>query len=121
MLFNSLEFIVLFLPVVVVLHFAFARWSADAPVCSTAACSLAFYTWWNPPFILLPVVSIAANYLLARQMMQTEQARWLFIAGIVGNLAVLCYFKYADFLVSIVDGHKALMPNVPLALSFTTF
>src|SRR5262245_50201597 len=103
MLFNSLEFIVLFLPVVVGLHFAFARWSAGAAVCSTAVCSLAFYAWWNPPFILLPVVSIAANYLLARQMMQTDQARarWLFIAGIVGNLAVLCYFKYADFLVSI--------------------
>jgi alginate O-acetyltransferase complex protein AlgI len=45
----------------------------------------------------------------------------LMIAGVAANLAVLCYFKYADFLLSIVDGHTSKAPDVPLALSFTTF
>ena len=45
----------------------------------------------------------------------------MLIAGIAANVLVLCHYKYADFLLSIVDGHKAVPPNVPLALSFTTF
>src|SRR6266853_1629709 len=36
-------------------------------------------------------------------------------------LLFLGYFKYFDFFLSIVDGHKAVPPKVPLALSFTTF
>jgi alginate O-acetyltransferase complex protein AlgI len=123
MLFNSLEFIFLFLPVVVFAHFTLARWSMDAAVLGTAIASLVFYAWWNPPFVALPIASILINFQIARWISAAESAasrRWL-IAGILGNLLVLCYFKYADFLVSIVDGHKPVAPNVPLALSFTTF
>ena len=43
------------------------------------------------------------------------------ILGICANMAVLIYFKYADFLLSIVTGMPAGAPKVPLALSFTTF
>jgi alginate O-acetyltransferase complex protein AlgI len=123
MLFNSLEFIFLFLPIVVVLHFALARRSMDAAITGTAVASLAFYAWWNPPFVVLPIVSILANFGLARWIAASTPitARHLLIAGIVGNLLVLCYFKYADFLLSIFDGHPTTPPNVPLALSFTTF
>jgi alginate O-acetyltransferase complex protein AlgI len=123
MLFNSLEFIFLFLPIVVLLHFALARISIDAAVIGTATASLVFYAWWNPPFVLLPMGSIVANFTLARWMAGCAPAasRRLLIAGIVGNVLVLCYYKYADFLISIYDGHRAMPPNVPLALSFTTF
>ncbi len=123
MLFNTPEFIFLFLPAAVVLHFALARWSVDAAVIGTTFSSLVFYAWWNPPFVILPAASIALNFWLAARMVAAEPlaARALLIAGIVGNLLVLGYFKYADFLLSIVDGHKAVPPKVPLALSFTTF
>ena len=123
MLFNSLEFIFLFLPAAVLLHFTLARWSIDAAIIGTAAASLIFYAWWNPPFVVLPIISILANFQLARWMAaaQKSTARSLLIAGYAGNLLVLGYFKYADFLLSIYDGHKAVAPNVPLALSFTTF
>jgi len=123
MLFNSPDFLFLFLPAAVVLHFALARWSMNAAIAGTILASLAFYAWWNPPFVVLPVASILVNFWLARRMIAAEEktARAILIAGIAANLLVLCHFKYSDFLLSIVDGHKAAPPNVPLALSFTTF
>jgi alginate O-acetyltransferase complex protein AlgI len=123
MLFNTPEFIFLFLPIAVVLHFTLASWNVNAAVVGTTISSLVFYAWWNPPFVAMPVVSILANFWLAGRMAAAPPvaARYLLIAGIAGNLAILCYFKYADFLLSIIDGHKTRPPNVPLALSFTTF
>jgi D-alanyl-lipoteichoic acid acyltransferase DltB (MBOAT superfamily) len=123
MLFNSPEFIFLFLPVVVLLHFTLAAWSVNAAVVATTISSLVFYAWWNPPFVALPVVSILANFWIARRMTaaKPDAARYLLIAGVAANLALLCYFKYSNFLLSIIDGRKNIPPNVPLALSFTTF
>ncbi len=123
MLFNSSEFIFVFLPFAVLLHFALARWSVTAAVSATTLTSLLFYAWWNPPFVLLPALSIAANFLIAQAMRGSDEgnARRLLIIGIVANLAVLGWFKYGDFLLSIVEGRRPNAPEVPLALSFTTF
>jgi alginate O-acetyltransferase complex protein AlgI len=123
MLFNSQEFIFLFLPLAVMLHFALARWSAEAAIVGTTVSSLVFYAWWNPPYVLLLIASLAGNFWLARQIVAARPpgARLLLIAGIVGNVLVLAYYKYAGFLLSIVSGTTAAPPNVPLALSFTTF
>ena len=123
MLFNTPEFIFLFLPLAVALHFALARWSVEAAVVGTAVTSLLFYGWWNPPFVAMPIASIAVNFWIAQRMCAAEPgaAKRLLILGIAANLLVLCWFKYADFLLSILDGHRAAPPNVPLALSFTTF
>jgi alginate O-acetyltransferase complex protein AlgI len=71
----------------------------------------------------LPILSIAINFMLAQLIRASNErvARQLLIAGIAANLLVLGYFKYADFFVSIVEGRKPVMPDIPLALSFTTF
>jgi alginate O-acetyltransferase complex protein AlgI len=123
MLFNTPEFIFLFLPVAVILHFTLSAWSVNAAVVATTISSLVFYAWWNPPFVALPIVSILANFWLARRMAAAapDAARYLLIAGVAGNLALLGYFKYWNFLLSIIDGRQAAPANVPLALSFTTF
>jgi len=123
MLFNSPEFIFFFLPCAVALHFFLARHSVEAAVIGTTLSSLAFYAWWNPPFIILPVASILVNFWLARRIVVAGDttARNLVIIGIVANVLVLCDYKYADFLLSIIDGHRPVPPKVPLALSFTTF
>jgi D-alanyl-lipoteichoic acid acyltransferase DltB (MBOAT superfamily) len=123
MLFNSSEFIFVFLPFAVLLHFALARWSVTAAVAATTLTSLLFYAWWNPPYVLLPVISIAGNFLIAQAMRAATEstARRLLAIGIVANLAVLGWFKYGDFVVSIFEGRKPNAPDVPLALSFTTF
>jgi alginate O-acetyltransferase complex protein AlgI len=123
MLFHTSEFIFLFLPAAVALHFILARLSVSSAIVATTITSLAFYTWWKPPFILLPVLSILANFYIARQIARAPEAaaRRLLIVGIVANLAVLGWFKYADFLLSIFQGRKPGIAEVPLALSFTTF
>ncbi len=123
MLFNSYEFIFLFLPVAVVTHFLAARRSIVAAVCVTAVSSLIFYAWWKPPFVVLPILSIVLNFALARQILIAEPAlkRRLVYAGVVLNLLVLGYFKYFDFAMSVVVQRNPAVPEVPLALSFTTF
>src|ERR1700692_3176087 len=104
MLFPTPEFIFLFLPAVVFLHFTLARWNSGAAIIGTTVSSLFFYAWWNPPFVLIPVLSLIANFWLARwiQRAEADRSRGLVIFGVAANLLVLCYFKYADFLVSIV-------------------
>src|SRR4051812_10546375 len=122
MLFNSSEFIFVFLPLAVLLHFALAYWSVTAAVSATTVTSLLFYAWWSPPFVLLPMLSIGVNFLLAHAMRASDpHARRLLIIGIAANLAVLGWFKYGDFFASILETRKPNTPEVPLALSFTTF
>ncbi len=123
MLFNSYEFIFLFLPLALTAHFLAARWNISFAVIVTTVSSLIFYAWWKPPFVLLPIASIILNFLLARKILATEPARRraLVLAGVVGNLLVLGYFKYADFVLSVFEQRPAALPDVPLALSFTTF
>lgn len=124
MLFNSYEFILLFLPLAVIAHFTAARLSVTAAILTTTASSLAFYAWWNPPFVLLPIASIVINFLLAHRISMTKgrAQQALVVVGVTANLAVLCYFKYADFFLSVLERRSDFAaPNVPLALSFTTF
>jgi alginate O-acetyltransferase complex protein AlgI len=122
-LFNSVEFIFLFLPAAISLHFYAARYGRLTAVTATACSSLLFYAWWNPPFLLLPVSSILLNFCLARAIVRATPARaWhITIAGICLNLGVLIYFKYANFLLALVQNTNIVAQNVPLALSFTTF
>ena len=123
MLFNSTEFIFLFLPLALAVHILATRRSADAAILVTTLSSLVFYAWWRPPFVLLPLASILGNFCIARRMGAAGPgaARALLLAGIAANLAVLGYFKYADFALSIIEGRQPRAPEVPLALSFTTF
>jgi alginate O-acetyltransferase complex protein AlgI len=123
MLFNTPEFIFVFLPAALALHFALARWSVEAAVIGTGISSLVFYAWWNPPFLFLPIASVAGNFWLARLIARSESAaaRCLFLLGIAGNVGVLAYYKYGDFLASILTGDRPAAANVPLALSFITF
>jgi alginate O-acetyltransferase complex protein AlgI len=123
MLFNTAEFIYVFLPVAVVLHFIAARRSPTAAIVVTTLTSLFFYAWWKPPFVLLPVLSILGNLWIARRIAAASSAegRRLMLVGIAANLAVLAYFKYFDLAMSVIEGRAPRPPDVPLALSFTTF
>jgi alginate O-acetyltransferase complex protein AlgI len=123
MLFSAPEFIFLFAPLAVALHFALARWSIEAALLGTTCTSLIFYGWWNPPFVVLPLLSIFGNFLLAKAMVASDAAtsRTLMWTGIATNLLVLFHYKYTDFALSVFHGTTAPPPSVPLALSFTTF
>ena len=123
MLFNSHEFILLFLPLALAAHFLVARFSTVAAVLTTTVSSLLFYAWWKPPFVALPISSILLNFWLAQEIVRTPPPRrkYLAVVGAAANLLVLGYFKYFDFLVAIFAHRAPTPPDVPLALSFTTF
>ena len=129
MLFHSQPFILAFLPACLAGCFMLRRFAGrNWALAWLLAASLFFYGWWNPPFVLLLLCSIAANYglgqrilRLARAERRTPARRWL-IAGIAGNLALLGWFKYADFLLHMAaPGAQSLGIFLPLAISFFTF
>ena len=133
MLFNSPEFVLAFLPVALCGFFLAGR--AGGPLWALrwlVGASLFFYGWWNAKFVLLLIGSIVANYLLGQHILRLSLAgqqraarRWL-IAGISLELALLGWFKYANFLLQSVAGAAGLhAPELniflPLAVSFFTF
>ncbi|HLJ21903.1 MAG TPA: MBOAT family protein [Stellaceae bacterium] len=129
MLFNSYEFIFLFLPVTAALYFLIGRRSQDLAALWLALASLFFYGYWNPAYLPLLLVSIAANFGVGRLIAASDAPaprRALLIAGLVFDLTLLGYYKYAGFLVEAANDALGLalpVPEIylPLGISFFTF
>ena len=129
MLFNSYGFIFVFLPVVFAGFFCISRVGHKLAALWLAAASLFFYGWWNPRFVLLLLASIFANYAfgyLIGRSRGTARGKTLLVSALVSNLAVLAFFKYANFFLATVSGLgiEHLQPLdvvLPLGISFFTF
>lgn len=127
LLFNSYEFMFLFLPVTLVVYFGLARrrWTRGA-VGWLAAASFFFYGWWDVRYVPLLLGSIVFNFLMGRGIEGAQRKkRWL-VGGIVVNLLLLGYFKYTGFFLSTwnqVFGSGYAVPQIvlPLGISFFTF
>jgi alginate O-acetyltransferase complex protein AlgI len=130
-LFNSFIFIFGFLPLALLLTYIARPYSTPAKAVLTIL-SLGFYAWWYPPHLALLLASIVFNYLVGDRIQQAYAAdqsamtsRWLTL-GIVVDLAMLGWFKYADFVahnVGLALHHNYDLPRIalPLAISFFTF
>src|SRR5579872_1258199 len=107
MLFNSYQFIFVFLPVVLFGYFAANRLGPTAPVIWLALASLVFYSFSNWPFVALLLASIAFNYfigwLLISRNLREKPRFAVLTAGVAGDLAALGVFKYAGFVVANVN------------------
>ncbi len=117
MLFNSLEFLYLFLPVTAGLfylasHFRLLRLSKHILLWA----SFCFYAYWKVSYFLLILFKIITNYFLAVAIGKGGGKRWLWL-GAVFNLGILCYFKYWGFLTL----QTAAVVSIPLGISFYTF
>ena len=129
MLFNSYVFLFLFLPVTLAIYFVAGRWSRRLAVLWMAMASLGFYAWWNPPYVGLLLGSILFNYAIGLMLVRLSGAtsrRGLLAVAVAANLALLGYFKYANFFVAnariLFDTHWQLAPILlPLGISFFTF
>ncbi|HEU0082634.1 MAG TPA: MBOAT family protein [Bradyrhizobium sp.] len=126
MLFSSWAFLFQFLPATA-LAFAAARLhSPRAGILVLAAASLIFYGAWKPVYLLVLLGSIAFNFLLGLKMQDPARRRRLGALGVALNLALLCFFKYTNFLfdsVSALTGAPLPFVTVvlPLGISFFTF
>jgi alginate O-acetyltransferase complex protein AlgI len=98
------------------------------------AASFYFYASWNQWLALIIGVSTTIDYFVARGMASSENTRWrklLLCITIVGNLSLLCYFKYANFFLHSVEealramGSTSSLPVLqvilPIGISFYTF
>lgn len=125
MLFNSLEFLLLFLPLCVVPFYIIAQYSQKAALSYLLLCSLLFYSVWNPVYIGLLLSSIAINFILGH-ILQKKPSKSLMAGAILLNLSSIAYFKYMDFFIDISNqtwGTNVPMQNIilPLGISFFTF
>jgi alginate O-acetyltransferase complex protein AlgI len=124
MLFNSYQFLLLFLPISLALY-ALADSRPGLRIPTLVALSLVFYGAWNPAFLILLIASIVLNWLAAQAYAASKRVALIAIA-ITGNLSLLFLFKYANFFISNVDSLFNLPVTrlnliLPLGISFFTF
>ena len=133
MLFNSYEFIYLFLPATALLFFALSstgRLTLAAGWLGLA--SVLFYGYWSPRYTLLLLASIAANFFMGRGILRLRdqgrsgEGRLLLTAAVIFNLGLLAYYKYANLLVDTVNalagaGLQWEHIVLPIGISFFTF
>lgn len=133
MLFNSYEFIFLFLPISLIVYFYLNK--KRLTVASNAwllFASLAFYSWWNIKYLPLILISILFNYTIGYLLVEHDKIKKrvitkkrIFTFGLLGNIAFLGYFKYMDFFIgnmnTILKTDLPLLQIVlPLGISFFT-
>src|SRR4029077_10621337 len=95
MLFNDYAFLLVFLPASLVIY-RFADPHPQWRIGVLVILSFVFYGYWSPPFIILLALWMPVNFPPARPYRATKSAG--FIRGaIVANLAVLGFFKSANF------------------------
>ena len=125
MVFSSITFLFLFLPLVIFLYFLFENVKYRNVVLLIA--SLFFYTWGESGLVLVMVFSILLNYLAGVGIVSSERNRKTYLSiGIALNLATLGYFKYVNFFTENINQlFKVDFENVPIHLpigiSFFTF
>jgi D-alanyl-lipoteichoic acid acyltransferase DltB (MBOAT superfamily) len=130
MLFNSYEFIFIFLPVVLVGYLFLVRSGHRAVIAWLAIASIAFYGYWKPAFLLVLAASITMNYLCSRLIIKAGEEsgfkRLVLVAGVTANLLLLGYYKYFFHFLSFLTEHAVLHHHwqnvlLPLGISFFTF
>ena len=127
MLFSSIEFFVIFLSSVILLYFVLPKRLRNGVLLFF---SLIFYAWGEPIYVLLMIFSIILNFISGLAVHKSgeniKKKKTALICSVVVNLALLGFFKYADFLITNLN----LIPNVnipalnislPIGISFFTF
>jgi D-alanyl-lipoteichoic acid acyltransferase DltB (MBOAT superfamily) len=131
MVFNSYQFILIFLPSVYVaflIAHRFGGWPAAIKV--LAAASLAYYGLWGALLLAILVASLAFNFTCGRFISALAEnrraARNVMLAALLANLGLLGYLKYANFFIDVANqvsgtGYSHIDLIVPIGVSFFTF
>ena len=126
MLFNSLEFIYIFLPVTLALFYLASRFRLlKLSQFILLAMSCLFYGYWKVAYFLLILFKIVTNQALAI-LLERKKSKFVLWFGIIFNLGLLCYFKYYNFFIDIANDFSPLQAlhinvTIPLGISFYTF
>ena len=125
MVFSSIIFLWIFLPLVFVINLFMAGRLSNIFL---LLASLFFYAWGEPQLVVLMMVSILVNWLAGKLIAKYDTYKnWILVGAVAIDLSLLGYFKYAGFLVEAVNGltGKTLVPvpdiRLPIGISFFTF
>lgn len=128
MVFSSILFLFLFLPVfLTVYHFTSKKWKNY----TLLFFSILFYAWGASDFVIILLISSILNFYLVQQIDRNNHRKKLLLTlSVVLNLGLLSYFKYANFFIenfnlalesfgfSSVEWTKVALP---IGISFFTF
>lgn len=129
MVFSSFVFLLVFLPLVLLLYYICPGRVRNLLL---LIASLIFYAWGEPVYVLIMVFSIFFDYVNGRliERFKNRNSPWKAKAALVidlcGNLAILGFFKYADFFIGNLNtitgaGISLLHIALPIGISFYTF
>ena len=130
MVFSSMIFLCVFLPVILVIYFALPKQSRNLWL---LLASLFFYAWGEPRYILIMLFSTVFDYFNGRVIeyatlkgKRDTLGRAVLVLSIAGNLGILCFFKYTDFVLGPVNRLAGtqfglLQLALPIGISFYTF
>ncbi len=123
MVFSSVIFLFIFLPIFLLFYFFFKK--RKYRNIALLIFSLLFYSYGEPIYIFLMILSIIVNYFLVI-FMDKNKSKFMFITLIVLNLSLILVFKYFDFFIGNVNNLfnlniKYLNLALPIGISFYTF
>jgi alginate O-acetyltransferase complex protein AlgI len=133
MLFNSNEFLLVFLPVTLCGFYFLGTISRTSAIRWLILASVVFYGWWRPVNLLIIAPSIAINFSLACILLRLNHGEGsrrasnpVLVLGILFNVVFLGYFKYIDFIsgsMNDIFGTDLVLRHIilPLGISFITF
>ena len=121
MLFNSYEYFSIFLPITVIVYFLLNRRRyTKAATAWLVLASLVFYSWWNVKYLALILASILVNFGVGSALGKSGKERHsdtlrraVLIFGILFNVLLLGYYKYADFFIANINGADRPGPRAP--------
>ena len=126
MVFSSLTFLFLFLPAVLLVYYVLPPRARNTVL---FLFSLIFYAWGEPIYVVLMLWSTVLDYccgLLTEKYRGTNKKKLGLILSLIGNLGLLCFFKYTDFFLGSFNSlfgtsiGKLGLP-LPIGISFYTF
>ena len=127
MLFQSPEFLFVFLPVALLGFLAARRWAVGLVPFWLIAASMVFYAWWSPAFLALLALSTGINFALGLGMSTGNRRKKVYLLlGLAWNLSLLGYFKYRGFFAenwnACFGTHLPVASLIlPLGISFFSF
>ncbi len=134
MLFNSYEFLFIFLPILLIIWQLVGLMAKSRLPLLLLGASVIFYALWGLPFFVLLLFMICMNYGFGLALQNAAETpakgglskKGLLAVALVLNLAPLCYFKYSTFIISNINvllGTNVIFahPGLPLGISFYTF
>ena len=127
MLFSSLVFLFVFLPIVIIAYFLVP--SKVYRNLILLLFSLLFYAWGEPVYVVLMIIEILINYVLAKLISINEKTmirKLYLLLVIIIDLGILGFYKYFNFLIDILNSLFNLNwgfieISLPIGISFYTF